>query len=114
MIEHLIYAIFIGCKIVKVPIMKSPKSPVDKLLNTNPELTHSEQVKVTSHTQREVDDWIVHTIMIENHLVPFKFKRKGEYRSLTGSQVNITYYPVTEKIGGFEIETMKVVRIKRS
>ncbi|MCG7498774.1 hypothetical protein MHO82_18045 [Vibrio sp. Of7-15] len=90
------------------------KSPVDKLLSRHNELTHSDHVKVTSHTQRDVDDWVLHTVMIEGCNAPFKFKRKEPYKSLKGARVNMTYYPVIETIAGFEIETMKVVRIKRS
>lgn len=89
------------------------KSDVDKLLTSHQQLVHSEGVTVTSHTQRAEGDWILHTLMIEGVGVPFKFKRQKKYKNLTGSKVNLTYYPVTEIIAGFEIEIMKVVRIKR-
>ena len=85
---------------------------VDKLISQHKELTHSEKVKVASHTQREVDDWYVNTIMIENLLIPFKYKRKKLYQSLIGQRVNITYYPDTELVAGIEMEIMTVVRIR--
>ncbi|WP_353896324.1 hypothetical protein [Aliikangiella maris] len=72
-------------------------------------------MKVISHTQREKDDWFINSIMIENCEVPFKYKRKKRYKTLTkGQRVNLTYYPEIEKIAGLEFEYMKVVRIKIS
>jgi hypothetical protein len=88
------------------------KSPVDKLLKTHHKLTHSQDVKVVSHIQRQHDDWFINTIMLANIDVPFKYKRKKIYKSLTGARVNITYYPATESIAGFAVEIMKIVRIK--
>ena len=67
-----------------------------------------------SHVQREEDDWVLNIIMIDNITVPFKYKRKKLYRSLKGQRVNVTYYPSTETIAGFDIEIMNVVRIKVS
>ena len=90
------------------------KSDVDKMLSKHQQLTHSVDVKVTSHTQRDIGEWVQHTIMIENCNVPFKFNRTKPYQSLKGAKVNITYYPSVEILAGFEIEIMKVVRIKRS
>ena len=92
------------------------KSPVDKLLKKNRELIHSEMMKVKSHVQREEknSEWIINTIMLEGYDVPFRFKRKKEYRNLKGARVNVTYYPGTEKVGGFDVEVMNVVRIKKS
>ncbi|GAD29248.1 conserved hypothetical protein [Photobacterium leiognathi lrivu.4.1] len=89
------------------------KSDVDKLVAKHAELIHSDGLKVHSHTQREDGDWILHTLMIDGYDVPFKFKRKKKYQSLKGAKVNMTYYPETLTVAGFEIETMKVVRIKR-
>lgn len=88
------------------------KSPVDKLLLNHESLVHSEGVKVTSHTQREDGEWILHTLMIEGCEAPFKFKRKKKYKTLKGAKVNMTYYPAVEAVAGFEVEVMKVVRIK--
>lgn len=88
------------------------KSPVDKLLSKHPHLTHTTEVKVISHVQRSKKEWLINTIMIENVAVAFKFKRKSRYRDLTGTLVNLTYYPTTETVAGFDIEVMKVVRIK--
>ncbi|MDX1300876.1 hypothetical protein [Photobacterium sp.] len=89
------------------------KSPVDRLLIEHENLVHSEGVKVVSHTQRDDGDWVLHTLMIEGCDAPFKFRRKKKYRSLKGQRVNMTYYPEIEIVAGFEIETMKVVRVKR-
>ena len=88
------------------------KSPVDKLLNNHSQLTHSTEVKVHSHIQRQAGDWILNTIMLEGIAVPFKYKRKKLYRELKGQRVNLTYYPTTESVAGFEIEVMSVVRIR--
>lgn len=88
------------------------KSPVDKLLQSHENLVHSEGMKVTSHTQREDGDWILHTLMVEGCEAPFKFRRTKKYKTLKGAKVNMTYYPVTEKVAGFDIEVMKVVRVK--
>ncbi|REL32333.1 hypothetical protein [Thalassotalea euphylliae] len=85
---------------------------VKQLLSSHQNLTHSESIKVVSHVQREDDDWIVNTLMLDNIDVPFKYKRKKHYRSLQGQRVNITYYPSTETVAGFEMEIMNIVRIK--
>jgi len=69
-------------------------------------------LKVTSHVQREDGDWIINTVMVEGHDVPFKYKRKKRYNSLESQRVNMTYYPGTEQIAGMEFEVMNVVRIK--
>ncbi|KXI22239.1 hypothetical protein [Photobacterium sanguinicancri] len=89
------------------------KSPVDKLLNKHDNLIHSDGKKVQSHTQRDDGEWILHTIMIEGCDAPFKFRRTKKYKSLKGQQVNLTYYPDSESVAGFEIEVMRVVRIKQ-
>jgi len=88
------------------------QSDANKLVKKHQELTHSEIVKVTSHVQREKGDWFLNTVMIENCDVPFKFKRKQQYKNLKGARVNITYYPVIEVVGGLDFEVMNVVRIK--
>jgi hypothetical protein len=89
------------------------QSDPKKLVEKNPDLTHSELMKVTSHVQREQGEWILHTLMIEGCDVPFKFKRKGNYQSLEGARVNMTYYSTQETVAGMNFEMMKVVRIKR-
>ena len=83
-----------------------------QLLKKHRNLIHSEILKVTSHVQREIDGWILNTIMIEGQSVPFRYKRKKAYKNLSGQRVNLTYYPETERVGGIEIEVMNVVRIK--
>ena len=89
------------------------KSDVKKLLNNHQSLTHTENLKVTSHVQRETDDdWYINTLMLENIDTPFKYKRKKLYKSLKGQRINITYYPSSENIAGFDMEIMNIVRIK--
>lgn len=88
------------------------KSEPEKLLNRHRQLVHSDMLKVTSHTQRNSGDWIVNTLMIEGHDVPFRYKRKKKYKNISGQRVNLTYYPATEVIAGIDFEVMNVVRIK--
>lgn len=88
------------------------KSPQAALLEKHQKLIHSENMKVTSHVQREDDEWIVNTIMLADVDVPFKYKRKKMYKSLKGQRVNITYYVSEENVAGFTIEIMNIVRIK--
>ncbi len=83
-----------------------------KLTQRHAQLTHTENIKVISHVQRESEDWQLNTLMLEGVDVPFKYKRKKIYKSLKGNRINITYYPDIEKVAGFEIEIMKIVRIK--
>jgi uncharacterized protein YehS (DUF1456 family) len=71
-------------------------------------------MKVASHVQRECNDWILNTMMLEKVDIAFKYKRKKIYKNLTGQRVNLTYYPETEMVAGFSIEVMSVVRIKIS
>ncbi|MDH5710059.1 MAG: hypothetical protein OEZ15_00125 [Gammaproteobacteria bacterium] len=68
--------------------------------------------KVISHVQRDKDNWVLNTVMIEGCDVPFKYSRKKHYKNLKGERINLTYYPRTETIAGLEFEFMKVVRIK--
>jgi len=88
------------------------RSDPERLIKKHHELTHSDMLKVTSHVQRPDGDWIINTIMIEGHNVPFRFKRKKAYRNIKGQRVNLTYYPVMESVGGIDMEIMNVVRIK--
>lgn len=90
------------------------KSETDKLISKHGQLNQSDNMKVVSHVQREEDDWIRHTVMLEGIDVPFIYRRKKQYQSLKGARVNITYYRQLEEVAGIEFETMKVVRIKRS
>ena len=82
------------------------------LLAKHQQLTQSDNLKVASHVQREDGDWYLNTLMLEGYTVPFKYKRKKPYRNLKGARVNLTYYPQIEDVAGFELETMKVVRIR--
>ena len=88
------------------------QSDPKKLLKKHNNLTQSDMFKVTSHVQRRDGDWIINTIMVEGYEVPFKFKRKEEYKNVKGARVNLTYYPEVETVAGLEFEIMKVVRIK--
>jgi len=88
------------------------KSDTKKLLEKHQQLVHSEMMRVTSHVQRNVGDWIINTLMIEGYDVPFKYKRQRAYKNLKGARVNLTYYPDVEIVAGIEFEVMTVVRIK--
>jgi hypothetical protein len=90
------------------------KSEIDKLLDRHEVLTHSEELIVVSHVQRQEDQWFVNTLLIKGYDVPFKFRRKKNYKNLAGARVNLTYYPITEEVAGMQFEAMKVVRIKVS
>lgn len=90
------------------------KSDVNKLLKKNEKLNQLDAAKVTSHVQRDKDEWVVNTLMLEGYDVPFKYNRKKRYKSLEGAAVNLTYYPQTELVAGLEFEVMKVVRIRRT
>lgn len=92
----------------------SNKNSAQKLIKKHDKLVHSEHMKVSSHVQRECDDWIVNTLILDNIDVPFKYKRKKLYKCLQGQRVNLTYYPETEVVAGFDIEVMSIVRIKIS
>lgn len=93
---------------------KSISSTSDDLLKKNQKLIHSSFQKVTSHVQRQEDEWITNTIMIEGCDTPFQYKRKKLYQNLKDTQVDITYYSTKKEIGGFEFETFNIVRIRRS
>ena len=86
----------------------------ENLLSRHENLVHSERCKVNSHVQRVTGDWILNTVLIDGYDVPFRYKRKRKYKSLVGANVNLTYYPTTEAVGGFDVEIMKVVRIRKS
>ena len=89
-------------------------SDPNKLLKKHEQLNQLDGVKVMSHVQRDKDDWVINTVMLEGYDVPFKYRRKTAYKSLKGAQVNLTFYPETESIAGIAFEMMKVVRIRRS
>lgn len=86
----------------------------EKLLARHGELIHSDGRKVVSHVQRKSGEWIINTLMIESYEVPFRYKRKKQYKSLEGALVNLTYYAATRDVAGIEMEIMNVVRIRRS
>lgn len=85
---------------------------INKLLGKHQKLIHSENLKVSSHVQREEDDWVINTLMLVGVDVPFKYKRKKLYRSLQGQRINITYYSSEEQVAGISLEVMNIVRIK--
>ncbi|MCW8109430.1 hypothetical protein OPS25_13045 [Alteromonas ponticola] len=90
------------------------RDPAEKLLAKHQTLNHLQDAKVSSHVQRQEDDWFRHTLMLDGYDVPFVFRRKQGYASLKGARVNLTYYRHTETVAGMEFEMMKVVRVKRS
>ena len=92
----------------------SKNNPSKQLIEQHDKLTHTDNIKVVSHVQRELDDWYLNTLMLDNIDVPFKYKRKKMYKSLKGQRVNITYYPDNETVAGFDIEVMRIVRVKVS
>ncbi|NOQ76435.1 MAG: hypothetical protein GQ475_01315 [Methylococcaceae bacterium] len=83
-------------------------------LNDNEKLIHSTMKKVESHVQRQVGSWIHNTVLLEDHDVPFKYKRQKKYRSLKGARVDLFYYPSTEQVAGIDFEVMNVVKINIS
>jgi len=85
----------------------------EKLTRKHSELIHSEKLKVLSHVQREEGEWFINTLMVEQYDVPFRYKRKQRYKSLEGQRVNLTYYRDEIRVGGFPMEVMNVVRLKR-
>ena len=89
-------------------------SDVKKLLKKHGQLNQLDMVKVLSHVQRDKNDWVLNTIMLEGYDVPFKYRRKTVFKSLKGARVNLTFYPQTESIAGVDFEIMNVVRIRRS
>ncbi|MBL4941992.1 MAG: hypothetical protein JKY81_10055 [Colwellia sp.] len=88
------------------------KNPSKQLIEQHQKLIHTENIKVVSHIQRESNDWFLNTLMLDNVDVPFKYKRKKLYKNLQGARINITYYTDNETIAGFDIEIMRVVRVK--
>jgi len=90
------------------------KSDPEKLLKKHHKLVHTDMMKVVSHVQREVGEWMINTLMVEGCNVAFKYKRKKPYKSLKGQRVNLTYYADTQTVAGITVEIMNVVRIKIS
>jgi hypothetical protein len=88
--------------------------PLKKYLSENNKLIHSKLQKVESHVQRQVDNWIHNTLLLEGYDVPFKYKRQKKYRSLQGARVDLIYYPNTEEVAGMKFEIMTVVKIAQS
>ena len=89
-------------------------SDVKKLLKKHGQLNQLDSVKVESHVQRDQDEWVINTIMLEGYDVPFKYKRKTAYKSLKGAPVNLTLYAETEMVAGIAFDVMNVVRIRRT
>ncbi len=89
-------------------------SDAKKLLKKHGQLNQLDMAIVVSHVQRDKDDWVLNTLILEGYDVPFKYRRKTVYKSLKGARVNLTYYPETQSIAGIDFEMMNVVRIRRS
>ena len=88
------------------------KTDSQKLIQKHEKLIQTDNLKVSSHVQREENDWFINTLMFVGISSPFKYKRKTMYKSLVSNRVNITYYVSNESIAGFDIEVMNIVRIK--
>lgn len=86
----------------------------ERMLKRHRELIHSESIKVTSHVQRVEGEWIINTLLVEGHEVPFQYRRKKRYKNLKGARVNLTYYASSREVAGMSMEVMKVVRVRRS
>jgi hypothetical protein len=84
------------------------------LLIENQNLIYTCMQKVESHVQRQQDNWILNTVLINGYDVPFKYKRQRMYRSLKGLRVDLIYYASSEKIAGIDFEMMNVIKINRS
>ena len=94
--------------------VRNKRKDVDTMLDRHAELVQSDNMRVRTHVQREQGEWILNTLTLEGHEVPFRYKRKRRYRSLEGARVNLTYYPATTSVAGIVMEVMQVVRIRRS
>lgn len=88
------------------------KTDPTKLLQKHQQLVHSENRKVSSHVQRQQDEWFINTIMLDGCDTPFRYKRKQRYKNLQGARVNLTYYPDQQMVAGMPFEIMTVVRIR--
>ena len=60
----------------------SLKVKADKLTAKHGQLTHSENLKVSSHVQRKTGDWILNTVTVDGYDAPFRFKRKTRYKNI--------------------------------
>ena len=98
----------------RVRTVSNKRKDVDTMLDRHAELVQSDNMRVRTHVQREQGEWILNTLTLEGHEVPFRYKRKRRYRSLEGARVNLTYYPATTSVAGIVMEVMQVVRIRRS
>ncbi len=85
----------------------------EKLTSKHQQLTHSDNLKVVSHCQRQQGEWFINSLMVEGCAHPFKYKRTQKYKTLSkGQLVNLTYYPARETIAGLTFDYFKVVRIR--
>ena len=51
-------------------------SETKRLLKKHQKLNQLDMAKVTSHVQRETDDWVLNTVVLEGYDVPFQYTRK--------------------------------------
>lgn len=82
-----------------------------QLLAENEHLIHSRMQKVSKHVQRKSGDWYLNTVQLDGYDVPFKYKRRKQYKSLEGASVDVIYYPDKEEVANMEFEVMRVVQI---
>ena len=90
------------------------QSDPEKLLKRHEKLIQTDGVKVISHVQRRDGEWLLNTLMIDGYDIAFHYKRKQQYKNLSGQRVNLTYYPTVKVVAGIEFEVMNVVRLRIS
>ena len=66
-------------------------SDAKKLLKKHGQLNQLDMAVVVSHVQRDKDDWVLNTLILEGYDVPFKYRRKTVCKSLKGARVNLTF-----------------------
>lgn len=93
-----------------IKMLSDPK----KLMKRHEKLVQTDGLKVTSHVQRQEGEWVVNTLVIDKYDVAFHYKRKKQYKNLSGRRVNLTYYPTVKTVAGIEFEVMNVVRLRIS
>ena len=48
-----------------------------KLIEQHKKLVHTDNIKVISHVQRESDDWVINTLMLENIMLLLNINEKN-------------------------------------
>ena len=63
------------------------RDAAQKLVKKHDKLVHSENMKVTSHVQRECDDWVINTLMLDKLDVPFKYSENNCIKHYKGKEL---------------------------